>query len=75
MRNRHYLGRHRMSESEFDHSHDDQDFDPAHPDAQHEQPPAESTEDPADTEPSQGEETDPGDLPGSIPDVPPEKEL
>lgn len=60
---------------EFDHSHDDDDFDPDHPDLQHEQPPTETTADPADTEPGEGEETDPGELPGSIEPPPEDKEL
>jgi len=49
--------------------HDDEDFDPEHPDLQHEQPPVESTDDPEDMAPGEGE-TDGGELPADIPDAP-----
>ena len=45
--------------------HDNEDFDPDHPDLQHE-PPEDVTDDPADTEPGEGE-TPTGDLPAEIP--------
>jgi len=48
--------------------HWDEDFDPEHPDLQHEQPPVESTDDPADYEPDDSEETAPGDLPPELPE-------
>jgi hypothetical protein len=54
----------------FDPAHNDEDFDPDHPDFQHE-PPEVCTSDPADLAPGEGE-ADPGDLPGTIPDPPPE---
>jgi hypothetical protein len=44
----------------------DEDFDPAHPDLQHEAP-GESTDDPSDTAPVQGTEADPGELPAELP--------
>ena len=50
---------------------DYEDYDPQHPDLQHEQPPVESTGDPADSEPPEGTEDDPGDVPVQIPDPPP----
>jgi hypothetical protein len=53
-----------------DESHDDEDFDPDHPDLQHE-PPEEPTEDAADVEPGVGEETEAGQLPENIEDPPP----
>lgn len=59
-----------MTGTPFDHSHDYDDFDEMHPDLQHEQPPAEATEDPADSQPGTGGADDPGELPGSIPDAP-----
>jgi len=49
--------------------YDFEDFDELHPDPQHEQPPVESSDDPADTAPGDGT-ADPGDLPAQIPDVP-----
>jgi hypothetical protein len=57
-----------MSELPFDHSHDDEDYDPDHPDLQHE-PPEEVTSAADDTEEGEGE-TDGGDLPYQIPDPP-----
>ena len=59
----------------FDHSHDDGDFDAAHPDEQHEPPPAISTENPADAEPDYSTETNAGELPGRIDDIPEDREL
>ena len=49
-------------------------YDPEHPDPQHEQPPVESTDDPADFEPGVGIEDDPGELPADIPDALPDEE-
>jgi len=49
---------------------DYEDYDPEHPDLQHEQPPVESTADPADTAPPEGEDDNPGELPAEIPDAP-----
>lgn len=56
-----------VTEQPYDHSHDNADYDPDHPDAQHEQPPTESTDDPADTQPGDGDDPDAGELPGEIP--------
>jgi len=47
--------------------HWDTDFDPEHPDLQHEQPPLETTDEPDDFEPDDSEETAPGELPSDIP--------
>ena len=48
----------------------DTDQGPDHPDLQHEQPPVEATDDPADTEPYDGpEEMAPGELPPEIPEA------
>jgi hypothetical protein len=54
---------------EFSLRNDDIDYDPSHPDLQHE-PPEVCTSQPEDTEPGDGV-TDGGDLPSSIPDAPP----
>jgi len=54
----------------YDHRFDDTDFDPDHPDLQHEQPPTESTDDPADFEIGHGEQADPGTLPYDLPAAP-----
>jgi len=49
--------------------HSDEDFDPFHPDFQHEQPPIESTDSPEDVVPDEYEaDKDLGELPKSIPD-------
>jgi len=50
----------------------DTDQGPEHPDLQHEQPPVEATDDPADFEPDDSEESAPGELPEEIPDAPDE---
>jgi len=53
---------------QFDPAHNDTDYDPDHPDYQHE-PPEVCTSDRADTQPGEGS-ADLGDLPGTIPDAP-----
>jgi len=49
------------------------DFDPEHPDLQHEVDthPGEATDNPADTAPAEGVEPDPGELPAELPDPEP----
>jgi len=43
-------------------------YNPEHPDPQHENPDGE-TDNPADTQPPEGVEPDPGDLPSELPDA------
>lgn len=50
-------------------AHADEDFDPEHPDVQHEER-GESTDDPADAQMGYGTELNPGELPAEIPGAP-----